>query len=162
MDRQGFFLNGPEVVLPMTLHKLCTEAERDAAVGRLGLHYTSQHLIRAEYNSRVALAKVARLTEELDHLFADLPQDEPPAVKMRCTRADRDKIADVLSQHFAAGSLDGEEADARIDKAMHAVYLADLAGLCDIGLGSFEKKASMALLFADYLGSRPFVVEGGG
>jgi len=33
---------------------------------------------------------------------------------------------------------------------------------CNTGLGHFEKKASMALLFVDYLERRPFVAEGGG
>ena len=47
----------------------------------------------------------------------------------RCTTADRDAVADILSQHFQAGSLDKEEFSERLDRAMSAKFCADLPAL---------------------------------
>jgi len=47
----------------------------------------------------------------------------------RCTRGDREKAADLLGQHYAAGSLDDEEYQERLDAAMKAKYPSELAAL---------------------------------
>jgi hypothetical protein len=48
----------------------------------------------------------------------------------RCTRADREVVAELLSWHYAAGSLDEEEFGTRLDQAMAAKFPSDLKGLC--------------------------------
>lgn len=53
-----------------------------------------------------------------------------PQPEKRCTRADREAVADRLGQHFAAGSLDDEEFSTRLDKAMAAKFPSELASLC--------------------------------
>jgi hypothetical protein len=47
----------------------------------------------------------------------------------RCTSADRDAVADELSLHYQAGSLNLEEFNTRLDKAMSAILESDLNGL---------------------------------
>jgi TM2 domain-containing membrane protein YozV len=47
----------------------------------------------------------------------------------RCTAADRDAVADILGQHYQAGSLDKEEFSERLDRAMSAKFCADLPAL---------------------------------
>jgi hypothetical protein len=47
----------------------------------------------------------------------------------RCTSADRDAVADELSLHYAAGSVNLEEFNIRLDKAMSAVWESDLNDL---------------------------------
>lgn len=49
------------------------------------------------------------------------------ALSVRCTTAERDAMADLLSRHCEAGSLDVDEFQSRLDKAMAAVYHKDLA-----------------------------------
>lgn len=49
--------------------------------------------------------------------------------RKRCTAADRDAVADILSQHYQAGSLDKEEFSERLDRAMSAKLCADLPAL---------------------------------
>ena len=48
---------------------------------------------------------------------------------MRFTRADRDKMSELLGRHYAAGSLDDEEFSVRLDKAERAVLYQDLVAL---------------------------------
>jgi hypothetical protein len=53
-----------------------------------------------------------------------------PQLEKRCTRADREAVADLLSQHYTAGSLDEAEFGERLDKAMAAKFPSELTGLC--------------------------------
>jgi len=53
----------------------------------------------------------------------------PPAEK-RCARADREATADLLAEHYAAGTLDDEEYQERLDTAMSAKFPSELRGLC--------------------------------
>ena len=50
---------------------------------------------------------------------------------MRCTRAERDAVADVLAKHYEIGSLDDEEFGKRTGLALEAKFRSDLNGLCD-------------------------------
>jgi len=55
----------------------------------------------------------------------------PPDPTMRVGDAERNEVADALSQHFSAGRLDDQELKERLDRAMTAKTGADLAGLLD-------------------------------
>jgi uncharacterized protein DUF1707 len=50
---------------------------------------------------------------------------------MRASDAERNEVADTLSQHFTDGRLDQTEFKERLDKAMGAITRGDLVGLCD-------------------------------
>ena len=52
-----------------------------------------------------------------------------PMQEKRTTRADRETIADLLSRHYAAGSLEIDEFNERLDKAMTAKFPSALAAL---------------------------------
>jgi uncharacterized membrane protein len=58
-------------------------------------------------------------------LFRGLYSDD----HLRVSDADRQAVADRLSEHFAAGRLDQAEFDERIGRAMGAKTRADLGGL---------------------------------
>jgi len=51
------------------------------------------------------------------------------STEKRCTRADREAVVEVLSQHYAAGSLDDGEFSERTDMAMAAKFQSELSGL---------------------------------
>jgi hypothetical protein len=55
--------------------------------------------------------------------------DESVFKPVRCTRADRDEVAEKLSQHYEAGSLDDEEFRVRLDQALGAKFRNDFNGL---------------------------------
>jgi hypothetical protein len=95
---------------------------------------------------RLALAAQRRAEREGSHTYYDRAVQPPsvrdntvepapvapsghPPVEKRTTRADRDAVVDVLSQHFAAGSLDSEVFAERQDTAMRAVWPRQLASL---------------------------------
>jgi hypothetical protein len=50
---------------------------------------------------------------------------------MRVGDAERAAVTDTLAKHFSDGRLDQAEFEARMDKAMRAKTVADLAGLMD-------------------------------
>jgi Domain of unknown function (DUF1707) len=50
---------------------------------------------------------------------------------MRVGDAERNEVAEALSQHFSAGRLDDAELKERLDRAMGAKTWADLSGLLD-------------------------------
>ena len=52
-----------------------------------------------------------------------------PTTPVRIGDAERDKAVSTLGDHFAAGRLDREEFDTRVDQAMAARYDADLRPL---------------------------------
>jgi hypothetical protein len=58
---------------------------------------------------------------------APAPSGHP--VEKRTTRADRDTVAEVLAEHYAAGSLDDDEYATRLDAAMAAKWPSQLRGL---------------------------------
>jgi hypothetical protein len=72
-------------------------------------------------------------------IAADVPPSSPKKAQpqdwagvnpsVRCTRAERDAVAELLSRHYEIGSLDDEEFQKRTDLALGAVYRGDLAGL---------------------------------
>jgi hypothetical protein len=64
-----------------------------------------------------------------DRAGPERPKPEPWPAEKRTTRADRDKVADLLSQHFAAGSLDEGEFSERTDAALAAKFPSALAAL---------------------------------
>jgi len=69
--------------------------------------------------------------EVCDCARAELLHRSAAAVpEKRCTRADRERVADLLSLHYAAGSLDDDEFGERLDKAMTAKFPSVLSGLC--------------------------------
>ena len=53
----------------------------------------------------------------------------PADPTLRIGDAERNKVADALSQHFSAGRLDDTELKDRLDRAMTAKTGADLSGL---------------------------------
>ena len=50
---------------------------------------------------------------------------------LRVGDAERNEVAEALSQHFSAGRLDESELKERLDRAMSAKTWADLTGLLD-------------------------------
>jgi len=50
-------------------------------------------------------------------------------MSVRASDADRDQIASALREHLAAGRLDTEEFEERLDRAYSAKTLGDLEGL---------------------------------
>jgi len=52
-----------------------------------------------------------------------------PGAEMRVGDAERAEIADLLAKHFSDGRLDEAEFSERLDRAMRAKTMADLAGL---------------------------------
>jgi hypothetical protein len=54
-----------------------SDAERDEAVSKLGMHLTTGRLELAEYEERCGLAIAARTRGELEALFTDLPAPHP-------------------------------------------------------------------------------------
>lgn len=55
----------------------------------------------------------------------------PPDPTLRVGDAERNGVAEALSQHFSAGRLDDQELKERLDRAMSAKTGADLAGILD-------------------------------
>lgn len=55
----------------------------------------------------------------------------PPDPAIRVGDAERNQVAEALSQHFSAGRIDDTELKQRLDRAMSAKTGADLAGLMD-------------------------------
>jgi hypothetical protein len=55
----------------------------------------------------------------------------PPDPSIRVGDAERNQVAEALSQHFSAGRIDDTELKERLDRAMSAKTGADLAGLMD-------------------------------
>ncbi len=53
----------------------------------------------------------------------------PPDPSIRIGDAERNEVAEALSQHFSAGRLDDAELKERLDQAMTAKTGADLSGL---------------------------------
>jgi hypothetical protein len=59
------------------------DAERSAAVTRLGDHHAAGRLDTAEFDERAAVAFAARTAQDLEVLFTDLPAPEPPPAPLR-------------------------------------------------------------------------------
>lgn len=76
-----------------------SDADREAAVARLGAHAAAGRLDPAELEVRVEAALAARNTGELAHLEADLPR---PA---RATRARRPAISHSLRTYVLVMAL---------------------------------------------------------
>jgi hypothetical protein len=68
---------------------------------------------------------------------------------VRCTRAERDEVAEELARHYEAGSLDDEEFQKRLDKAMAATYRVDfrciVVDLPDLPAGARKPMSARAL-----------------
>lgn len=123
----------PTVSVPMTPEQTrCTQAERDAVLDLLGRYCHLGVLDRAQFGWRTERAAGMEYVSGLLSMITDLPTlpaAEPKPPEKRCTRADRDQVADVLSQHFSAGSLDQDEFSERMEKAMTAKFPGDLLPL---------------------------------
>jgi len=61
-------------------HLRVSDAEREAATGRLAEHFAAGRLDQAEFDDRVGRAMSARTRADLNGLFADLPETGSPAV----------------------------------------------------------------------------------
>ena len=61
--------------------------------------------------------------------FGQPPVVRPAAGAIRIGDAERDQAVSVLGDHFAAGRLNREELDERIDQAMQAKFTTDLRPL---------------------------------
>jgi GntR family transcriptional regulator len=61
-------------------HLRVSDAEREAAAGRLAGHFAAGRLDRAEFDDRVGRAMSARIRADLSGLFAGLPETGAPAV----------------------------------------------------------------------------------
>ena len=61
--------------------------------------------------------------------FGQPPVVRPAAGPIRIGDAERDQAASALGDHFAAGRLNREELDERIDQAMRAKFTTDLRPL---------------------------------
>jgi Domain of unknown function (DUF1707) len=59
----------------------------------------------------------------------DCPTCKPGLREKRTTRAQRDAVADLLAEHYAAGTIDDEEFTDRVDTAMAAKFPSVLAAL---------------------------------
>ena len=57
-----------------------SDAEREAATGRLAEHFAAGRLDRAEFDDRVRRAMTAKTRADLSGLVADLPETGAPAV----------------------------------------------------------------------------------
>jgi hypothetical protein len=60
---------------------------------------------------------------------ADSRRRQPYDPALRIGDAERNQVADALSQHYSAGRIDDTELKDRLDRAMQAKTGADLAGL---------------------------------
>ena len=61
-------------------HLRVSDAEREAATGRLAEHFAAGRLDQAEFDERVGRAMSAKTRADLGGLFADLPETGAPAV----------------------------------------------------------------------------------
>ena len=57
------------------------------------------------------------------------PGAQPAAAGLRASRADRERVIDLLKAAFAQGRLDSDEFDARIGQALASRTYADLAAV---------------------------------
>ena len=71
------------------------------------------------------------MPRRVDPMNPDFWWRRQPDPTMRVGDAERNEVADALSQHFSAGRLDDQELKERLDRAMSAKTGADLAGLLD-------------------------------
>jgi uncharacterized protein DUF1707 len=75
---------------------------------------------------------VANLVEILDGMSEPAGPTGPDPIARRATRigdAERDKAAEYLREHLAAGRLDAQEFDERLTKALSAKVASDLDAL---------------------------------
>ncbi|MGH9047470.1 MAG: DUF1707 SHOCT-like domain-containing protein [Acidimicrobiales bacterium] len=56
-------------------------------------------------------------------------RSQPVDPNMRVSDAERDRVAEALSEHYSAGRLDANELKERLDKAIGAKTRGDLSGL---------------------------------
>ena len=57
------------------------------------------------------------------------PEAQPAAAGLQASRADRERVIDLLKAAFAQGRLDSDEFDARIGQALASRTYADLAAV---------------------------------
>jgi hypothetical protein len=116
----------------------CTSAERDACAAILNKNFAIGCLDAQEVNDRLGKCVAAVVWTDLRALIADLPgapqtqtqvtAPQPPP-EQRCDRADRDRVADVLQQAFAAGALDADEINDRLSRCLAAKFPSELMTL---------------------------------
>src|ERR1700751_449380 len=70
----GPWFTGPTTDQPMR----ASDAERQAVADRLAEHFSSGRLDQAEFDERVSRAMAAKTRGDLDGLFDDPPDPEPP------------------------------------------------------------------------------------
>lgn len=109
-----------------------SDAERDAALAELSLHFQSGRITQEEFDERSGLALQAKTGDDLRKLFTDLPSHEPAG--LTAVTADRDEKPERTGGGLKrAGGRRGGATRIVIACVIASIVIGNVAGMMSQG-----------------------------